>query len=105
MNVSKLFGILVVGGSLLATSGCEQSSDPEQKDEKVVTGPDAADAPGAIDANTSDANTSDANASDADAQVSELAPCFCNSEACCERHEDGSGTIEEGFECCWSTTC
>ena len=92
MNLSKLLGVLVVGGSLLVTGGCDGDPDRdegEERDGPLVGGPDAA------------------AASDADASPGggELTPCFCNQQECCERDEEGNGTLQEGFECCWATTC
>ncbi len=90
MSLDKLFGVLVMGGALLAVGGC---SDEDRDDgQGPLTGaPDAA--PGSADATPSPGDGG------------ELAPCFCNVDACCERDESGAGTLQPGFECCWSTTC
>jgi len=99
MNIAKLFGVLVVGGSMLVTGAC---TDTDGGDQHKPTGPDAK--PDVVDANTTgdDANMSlaDANSTGADATTSKLAPCFCDSDACCD-----NGTLQFGFECCWGSTC
>lgn len=95
MNLTKLFGVLVVGGSLLVAPGA--CSDDRSDDKGPLTGVDAAES---VDGNGSAA---DANMSLADAQSGdggELSPCFCDSQSCCD-----NGTLQFGFECCWGTTC
>ncbi len=95
MNVSKLFGVLVVGGALLVTGSCSDSgSEDQNKPQGADAKTDQVDAPPGSD----DANMSMADANSLDA--SKLAPCFCDSDACCD-----NGTVEFGFECCWGTTC
>ena len=92
MKVSKLFGVLVLGGSMLIGGACNDSGD-ENKNKNTT-----ADAK----TETADANMSlaDANADGTDATTSELAPCFCDTQACCD-----DGTLQFGFECCWGTSC
>ena len=93
MNLSKLLGVLVVGGALLATGGCDGGAERDERDEREsppVGGPDAAAGEAGADASPGEG---------------ELAPCFCDQQACCERDEEGNGTLQEGFECCWATTC
>lgn len=91
MNLNKLFGVLVMGGSLLVASACE-SDEGDGEREPLVSAPDAA----AAGVDASPGQVSDAAALD---------PCFCDTQACCSRDEQGVGTVQEGFECCWSTTC
>jgi hypothetical protein len=95
MNLSKLLGVLVVGGSLLVAGGCDGEADRDEQEERerpVVGGPDAASA-------VADATP------DQGGDGGNLLDCFCNQEPCCERDEQGNGTLQEGFECCWATTC
>lgn len=86
MDIGKLFGVLVVGGSLLV--GCD-SQEPAPPDASDVTA-----------AGVTDASGVDAAAS------SELVDCgFCPNEACCVYDDEGVGSTKEGFECCWATSC
>lgn len=89
MKMHKLFGVLVVGGSMLVGAACAGDPDRDDDKDKVVNGPDAAQEQPAADA-----------AAHTDATAGELTPCFCDTQACCD-----DGVVEDGFECCWSTTC
>ena len=88
--MNKLFSALVVGGSLLV-AGCSED-DGSRDGREVVTGPDAA-------AETGEP-VADGGATPIADGGSELAPCFCDRETCCD-----DGVLEEGFECCWATSC
>jgi hypothetical protein len=96
--------VLVIGGSVLV--GCADDrgdrTAPVTIDD-AATGGDAtagdAAAPGDGGA-LGDAST-DTSADAATAVV----PCFCSPEACCEVDEQGNSTVQDGFECCWGTTC
>ena len=90
MSLDKLFGVLVVGGSLLAVAACKDE-DRDDGNNPLLGVPDAAAAPG--------------DAAPGDDGGGALVPCFCDHQACCERDESGHGTLQAGFECCWSTTC
>lgn len=80
LRLDKLFHVLVV----LGAASCGED-DAERRDRD-------GDAAAAVDASTS---TFDGG---------EGSPCFCDVAACCDR----SGTtpvLQDGFTCCWSTTC
>ena len=97
MKLSKLFGVLVIGGAMMTTGGCVDDSD--ERDGPLTSG---ADASAEIDGAKAAA---DAATSTADATTAELGQCFCDSQPCCSRDENGVGTVQVGFECCWTTTC
>lgn len=99
MKLGKLFGVLVIGGSMLVGAGCVDDGDPDDK--KKTGTPDASQLADADPVSSTDANP---NAPDA-TPGEEPKACFCDSEPCCTRDESGSGTVQDGFECCWSTTC
>ncbi len=84
MTIQRLFHVLVImGGASTGASiagGCDSDRDREQRRDQL---PDAAPAP-------------DGSA--------ELAACFCDVQACCDREADPAEVVP-GFECCWSTTC
>jgi hypothetical protein len=95
MNIVRLFHVLVVGGALLGGSSCEGGDDDGPAPDAPTGGaPDSAPAdpdatPGAPDASLVDAPPG-------------LIDCFCNTDhdTCC------TGTmVNDGFQCCWSTTC
>lgn len=95
MDIGKLFGVLVVGGSLLV--GCDSEPAPGPADASGVMSSGAADSGLAGDGNV---------APGPDGAPTELQECgFCPNEACCEYDGDGVGTTVEGFECCWGTAC
>ncbi len=81
MTIQRLFHVLVLMGGASIAGGCDSDSDREQRRDQL---PDAATPP--------------------DAGTSELAPCFCNVELCCDREAEPAEVVS-GFECCWSTTC
>lgn len=97
MKLSKLFGVLVIGGAMMTTTGCVDDSD--ERDGPLKSG---ADASSELDGANS---TADAATAPVDSSTEELGPCFCDSEPCCSRDENGVGTVQVGFECCWTTTC
>lgn len=98
MDISKLFGVLVVGGSLLAT-GCTSEEGTGDQERKVETEVD-----GASDQELGDASSIDASAELSDAST-ELMDCgFCPND-CCVVGDDGVSTAKDGFACCWGTMC
>ncbi len=112
MNFSKLFRVLVVGGSMLGCSDDNESgrTDGMARNELDASQPSGkqADAAGTPDS----ANHEDASpASKPDASAGIIHCDFCNlpeahgEGGCCIDHEDGSSTLLEGFECCWNTSC
>ena len=132
MQAGKLFRVLVVGGSMLLSDlGCEGSTDnntsstggtpppsSEQDDagqtqnttasgdagqmQNNGNGKDAGMTLASLDSGTS--TNVDPSENDAGGDIV-LAPCFCNTDDCCEPGEDGGMTVQQGFECCWGTTC
>ena len=88
MNPGRLFFVLVLGGAMW-TTGCDSEGDG-QGGKQVVSGPDAS---------NEDEDKADGGDNVPDGGT-ELAPCFCDREACCD-----DGVLEEGFECCWATSC
>lgn len=80
----KLFHVLVVLGAASCTEDGTSSRDRQ---------PDAA--PDA-------APTADAPETLPDG--AELQECFCDQPTCCDRSVSPP-QIQEGFTCCWSTTC
>jgi hypothetical protein len=95
MDISRLFGVLVVGGSLLAT-GCTGNEDTDDLDRKVESEVDGASNQQVADAAETEVSV-DASA--------ELMSCgFCPND-CCVVGDDGVSKEKEGFECCWGTMC
>jgi hypothetical protein len=94
MNIAKLFGVLVVGGSLL-TAGCGSEDDTGRVDANAAQVGNAGDG----------GSASDASAATPDASTAELEECgFCPNE-CCVYDDEGNGAAMEGFVCCWGTEC
>jgi hypothetical protein len=91
VDLSKLFGVLVVGGSMLAVGGCGSDEDTGDGRGPIVGAPDA----------QASADPDAATSSGPDAAPGELVECFCETDACCVRDENGVGTLQPGFECCW----
>ncbi len=90
MDHGKLFGVLVIGGAMLACGG---------------SGPSAVDAatPNRDGGNANDAApTADDAATTDDAGAMQCG--FCPNEACCEMGPDGPRE-RPGLVCCWGTTC
>ena len=94
METNKLFHVLVVGGSLLATQpGCDDSNSEERRTE--LEQPDSS--------VSAEEPAADAMASTADA--GELIDGgFCPNDVACEV-VDGQSVLRDGFECCWASTC
>lgn len=82
LHLDKLFHVLVV----LGAAACADD-DASRRDPPV----DAA--PGSADATSSGVDGG-----------GEGAPCFCDSEACCDRGVSPP-VVQDGFTCCWTTTC
>lgn len=81
--VSKLFHVLVV----LGAASCADDGSSQRDRSPDAPSPDAAvDAPATLP------------------DGGELAECFCDQPTCCDRSVSPP-TIQEGFTCCWSTTC
>jgi len=95
MHPSKLFKVLVLGGSVLI-SGCDEDTPADALSQRADADPMLEEPPPMTEPEMPDV---------ADPAPVPLAPCFCDSSACCERDEAGNGTLQEGFECCWATTC
>ena len=116
MDASRLFRLLVVGGSVIACSDASKSGTVVGTDGSpdVADGSDAklasetslaaeaalAETKAAEDASAREASPADADPSDS----AEAKLCFCNtpegSGSCCE------GTVvKAGFYCCWGTAC
>lgn len=90
MKLERLFHVLVVMGGAGA-AGCTSDDDPAARQ------PPPPDAPAGGDA--------DAAASPAEPDGGEVgSPCFCDSQACCDRSQTPA-VVAPGFTCCWSTTC
>jgi hypothetical protein len=92
MDISKLFGVLVLGGSLLV--GCDDADpgEPDPADAATAQGPTGEDGGEAPEV--------------ADAGGEEGEDCgFCPNEICCEIDAEGQSTTRDGFVCCWGTTC
>lgn len=87
MKLERLFHVLVVMGGAGA-AGCTADDDPAAR-----TPP--RDGPASGDGDASPA-TEDAGAAGA--------PCFCDTQACCDRSV-APAVVAPGFTCCWSTTC
>lgn len=51
-----------------------------------------------------DRNPVDAAAENSDGAVQDGMPCLCETQACCDR-SGSTPVLQEGFTCCWSTTC
>ncbi len=81
MKIQRLFHVLVVMGGASVAGGCESEGEREQRRDPA---PDAA------------ASSPEAGA--------ELAPCFCDTQVCCDREAEPA-QVQDGFSCCWSTTC
>ena len=126
MDLRRLFRVLVVGGSMLATKGCGSDSDEAPADagapgldaavDAAAPGPEAgpeASAPPPVDAPGGDVLEArplagDTAAGDAagDGPPATGKMCFCNTQpACCTSHGDGPRMPAEGIICCWSTRC
>jgi hypothetical protein len=117
VNLTRLFHVLVLGGSVI---GCEKEGRS-----RALAAEDAsndsgnADADADADADTPDVAEQDAGSADAASQPADAAvldaasdqggvrlnPCSCSTQSCCHRPEGGAPWVEEGFECCWGTTC
>jgi hypothetical protein len=82
LRLDKLFHVLVILGA--ASCGEDETTRRDRE----------------VDAST----PSDGAVSTPDAPGSEGAPCFCNVDTCCDRTGD-TPVLQEGFTCCWSTTC
>ena len=85
MKLDRLFHVLVVVGGASAAA-CE--TDVEEARRPADPAPDAA-----VDAPVSVGDGGE-----------ELAPCFCDIAACCDRSGEPA-RLMTGFTCCWSTTC
>ena len=84
----KLFHVLVVLGAASCADDGTSSRDRQ---------PDA----------TADSSSDATPAADAPATLpdgAELQECFCDQPTCCDRSVSPP-QIQEGFTCCWSTTC
>jgi hypothetical protein len=96
MDIAKLFGVLVVGGSLLV--GCDSEQPPAPADANAVVSSGAADSGLADDGSIAPGPDG--------APTTGLEECgFCPNEACCVYDDEGVGSTKDGFECCWGTTC
>lgn len=102
MELKKLFSVLVVGGSLLASTACDGN---EENDEARRQANDADAADGTSDAADVASDAAPADQADAEPTTGELTLCFCNTDQCCDRDAVGGPAVQEGFECCWGTTC
>lgn len=91
MRLDRLFHVLVVMSGAPAVAACGSEDDRDERRE----GPDDPGADGGV--STIDGSTSTGDGG-------ELAPCFCNTQTCCDRSSE-SAHVLPGFECCWSTTC
>lgn len=85
MKLERLFHVLVVLGGASATA-CETDDDEARRGGDPQ--PDAA-----VDAPAAPGDGGE-----------ELAPCFCDVAACCDRSQEPAQVLT-GFTCCWSTTC
>src|SRR5687768_3093642 len=95
LRLDRLFHVLVVLGGASA-SACDSGEDSSRRD----PAPDAAEAP----APDADPAAPDAGPAAPDADPADGAPCFCDSQPCCDRSVSPP-VLEDGFTCCWSTTC
>lgn len=90
LRLDKLFHVLVILGGATGVAACEDD-DTSSRDRTpdaaptVDAGPPEGDAAGAPDGNGA-------------------LPCFCDTQECCDRSTDPP-VVEDGFACCWSTTC
>lgn len=125
MDCKRLFHVLVVGGSVLASKGCGDGGGPAKDPGDAAISqqsvPDAGapavpeDAPAADQGSSSSLDAPAdlpadqvqdlASMSAADVVPAQGAPCFCSKDRCCESHGDGMSTVAPGFVCCWSTRC
>lgn len=99
-KVSRLFRVLVTGGSMLALTACSGKPTEDPPGGDSGGGARGSDAAASSDAPFSDGSPADAgNAGDAAQQ-----PCFCNTtpEKCCDSELK---TARPGFYCCWATSC
>ncbi len=87
LRLDKLFHVLVVLGA--ASCGEDDSSRRDQQPDAPVS-------------SDGDATTGDATTTSPDG--AEGAPCFCDSQACCDRSQSPP-VMQAGFTCCWSTAC
>ncbi len=88
LRFDKLFHVLVV----LGAASCGED-DAERRDRDV----DAAVSDDGDAATAADASTSTADGG-------EGALCFCDVDTCCDRSST-TPVLQDGFTCCWSTTC
>ncbi len=92
MKLDRLFHVLVVMGGAPAVAACDSQDD---RDERRGDPNDPR-----VDAAVSGSDGASTSTIDGGA----VAPCFCNTQTCCDRSTE-SPHVLEGFECCWSTTC
>lgn len=91
MKIDRLFHVLVVMCGAPAVSACESNDDRDERRE------------GSADA-AADSATSSLDGATSTPDGGEVAPCFCDTQTCCDR-SGGTPHVLDGFECCWSTTC
>lgn len=105
MKLNRLFGVLVIGGSLLATQprcGQEDELDAEAR----LPGPTASGPPDAGTAADAGEQVDAGSIATFDAGVTQPDLCFCGpAVACCESHDGGASAVRAGFFCCWGTSC
>jgi hypothetical protein len=90
MKLERLFHVLVVMGGAGA-AGCTSDDDPAARQPPPPDAP-----PGGDGDDASSPAEADAGAAGS--------PCFCDSQACCDRGQTPA-VVAPGFTCCWSTTC
>jgi len=129
MDWKRLFHVLVVGGSVLASKGCGGKDEDKGEARDAATLSDATAAPedtgGDAPADAATSPPADAgldaadDAGDAAVEVGNLAPdaspeanqsgapnCFCGTNPkCCVVHGDGMSVPADGVVCCWNTRC
>ena len=110
MGITKLFRVLVIGGSVLATGCTDDEAGRQPPDGSAMGAARTADAaggiPGEVDASGTTSIHSDAGSTVA-MECGFCRPVNVRNEQCCDyaTTEDEVGTPKPGFECCWGTGC
>ncbi len=88
LRLDRLFQVVVVLGGASGLGACD--GDGTTSRDRIIDGP-----PSSLDGEAGVGTDDGGNP---------LAPCFCDSQACCD-HATNPPQLQVGFVCCWATTC
>jgi hypothetical protein len=104
MDFTRLFHVLVLGGSVIACDGGTRSSSLTAGDADGTDSTAVAETPNSVDADLPDTSVGGPTEA-ASPEASAAGPCFCSPTRCCDQHDGSPATVQQGFVCCWGTSC